>query len=348
MFVVNYFIMRLVLLLITLLCITANAQNTYTVDNKPGAPADFSNLQDAIDTVPAGSTLLVQGSPTTYTSGDAQNPRSNSIIEIDKEMHIIGAGYFLDQNPNTQAYQTSTVLYTTRFEQGSDGSSISGVDIRNSIPTSHILIYDSQNINVSNTKLGHNGEIRIYNSNNIYVSNSYNADIYVQDNLSSHITLNSSLGRIYDGDPSTFTITNCIYPVLRAGMTAYNNIVNSSSFISGDPNIHHNVVRNSNSTNTSYIDANNNKYIFCSSGECGNLFIDSSNPQHTSDGRYMLGAGSLALGAGVNGADCGMFGGGYRLSGIPNIPNIYEFTVPDTGYTNDGGIPITIKVNSNN
>ncbi len=330
---------QLLTFLFALLANFTFSQATYTVDNKPGAAADYDNLQTAIDDVPAGSTLLVQGSPNYYGS-----------VTITKEIHIKGPGYFLDQNPNTQAYQVPATMRTININQGANGTSISGIQMANHY---NIYINDCQYINISfcNIDGRHNSSYGIFitNSRNINVANSYKAYIHVTDNLSSNIILKNSIySHIYGGNCSSFTIIGCIYPVLRSGMTAYNNIVWNSTYTpSGDPNVHHNIYRYP-GTGTSTIDDNYNKSIFCSSGECDNLFINSDDPRYSADGQFILGAGSPASGAGVNGVDCGVFGGSYRLSGIPNIPNIYEFTVPNTGYTNDGGIPVNIKIKSNN
>ena len=60
-----------------------------------------------------------------------------------------------------------------------------------------------------------------------------------------------------------------------------------------------------------------------------------------------LKAGSPAIGGGVSGADCGAFGGPapYVLSGVPNLPHIYEADVPASA-TSDSGLQVSIKVKS--
>ena len=65
------------------------------------------------------------------------------------------------------------------------------------------------------------------------------------------------------------------------------------------------------------------------------------------DAYWKLKAGSPAIGAGYGGVDCGAFGGPnpYKLAGIPNVPTIYQLTVPPTGTTN---INVTISTKSNN
>jgi hypothetical protein len=80
------------------------------------------------------------------------------------------------------------------------------------------------------------------------------------------------------------------------------------------------------------------------------VFADYNNALGLStDGKWELRAGSPALVAGSAGVDCGAFGGPvpYILSGIPDLPHIYEADVPATA-TTDSGLPVTIKVMSGN
>ena len=69
------------------------------------------------------------------------------------------------------------------------------------------------------------------------------------------------------------------------------------------------------------------------------------------DGKYQLIGDSttnVAIGAGINGEDCGAFGGNtpYRLSGIIKIPEIYLMQIPLTGDTTNM-LMIKIKAKSN-
>jgi hypothetical protein len=67
------------------------------------------------------------------------------------------------------------------------------------------------------------------------------------------------------------------------------------------------------------------------------------------DGRWALKVGSPAIGAGVGGTDCGIFGGSskYKLSGIPRIPSFYKVTSSSTSATTNP-YTITFSVRSNN
>ncbi len=72
------------------------------------------------------------------------------------------------------------------------------------------------------------------------------------------------------------------------------------------------------------------------------LFTTDENA--TTDGQYMLSENSPAKGAGSNGSDIGPFGGPdpYRLSGLPNLPNIYELST--VGLVSGDELPVTIKI----
>jgi hypothetical protein len=58
----------------------------------------------------------------------------------------------------------------------------------------------------------------------------------------------------------------------------------------------------------------------------------------------MLSENSPAKGAGSNGTDIGPFGGPdpYRLSGLPNLPNIYELS--SGGLVTGDELPVQIKI----
>lgn len=88
-----------------------------TVSNNPDIPAQYSNLQSAIDASAAGDTILVSGSATTY--GD---------VTIRKKLVLFGAGY---NNP----YGYNTIINSLYFVRqnaaiGASGTKISGFYIQ--------------------------------------------------------------------------------------------------------------------------------------------------------------------------------------------------------------------------
>ena len=155
--------------------------------------------------------------------------------------------------------------------------------------------------------------------------------------------LNNDIGSVTYGtgilDVSAFTIQNNILynPTFgtEVGTNIYfNNIVSTSSAVSGIPNNNGNIFSVTPFT-TVYVDWNN-----------------ANTGLYTLDGAYALAAGSPAIGAGsLNGVtvDCGVFGGPapYVLSGMPQqIPSIYALTAPTQVNSGTANINVTISAAS--
>ena len=70
---------------------------------------------------------------------------------------------------------------------------------------------------------------------------------------------------------------------------------------------------------------------------------------NSNDARFALKTGSPAIGAGIGGTDCGVFGGvnPYKLSGIPAVPAFYKLTAPGTSASTNP-YTITFSVKGNN
>jgi len=85
--------------------------------------------------------------------------------------------------------------------------------------------------------------------------------------------------------------------------------------------------------------------------DLSNIYVGyPNNPNNLAlDARNQLAPNSPARGAGENGTDCGAFGGDdpYVLSGIPDIPSIYQLTVPSQVPQN-GTLNVQIKAKTNN
>lgn len=61
---------------------TISAQNIYTVNNQKDLAANFSNLQNAIDNVPAGSILYLQPSSTPYAGVSVRKKLLFTVMDI--------------------------------------------------------------------------------------------------------------------------------------------------------------------------------------------------------------------------------------------------------------------------
>lgn len=319
-------------------------QATYSVNPNPLADPDFLSLQTAIDSVPAGSVLLVHGG--VYGSN----------ILIDKQLTIIGPGYFLNENPETQATPMPAEMNGMNLQPGAAGSYISGLSFsgnqdfeiyasgvifqRNNFGFLDINIRDANSI-IFKQNIGH--KVRAISgsiTNCLFENNIFSHVIKGTGSLSFQGVLRNNIftGEIYSN--SSYYLSNSVYQ---------NNIctknINSGTYRHPIQNSNGNLVENNLFVGSTYQNLNN------VNGNVENvslsaLFVGPTN--NSSDGQYKLSANSPAIGAGVGGVDCGIFGGPdpYVLSGIPFVPNIYELTVPFTG-TSGGGIDVQIKVKAN-
>ncbi len=111
--------MKKLLLFILLSAVLSNflkAQNLHRVNNNTDFDADFTTLQDAVTAASNGDTIYVEGSATDYAGAT-----------INKPLTIVGPGFFLNENPKTQANNVAATFNgIITFAAGSEGSTIMG------------------------------------------------------------------------------------------------------------------------------------------------------------------------------------------------------------------------------
>ena len=338
--------MKNICLMVAFIATSILSAQTYTVDNKPNAKADFDNLQTAINTVPEDSILLVQGSPNNYGA-----------ISIEKKITIKGTGYFLTENPNTKAEVLISKTSTVSLLDGSNGTIITGFDLGpvrfngNEISNISIIknktsyIHKSEGVTPTNMVIKHNYITSYFNNGNNFTISVGDGSIIQGNFISRKVNAtNSLITNNVIGQTSQVSYSTVKNNIFTGSWNNFTSLPDVSS-----PNVT-NIIQNNiyySATGTPVTDEKNNKL----SNEV--LFIGTDDSRYSSDGQYILTSDSPAKGAGVGGVDCGMFyvdgtDKGYILSGLPDIPSIYEFSVPTTGYSNGSGIQVNIKVKSNN
>src|SRR4051812_28120195 len=109
------------LICIVCLSVTSSYAKIWRVNNNPNVTADFTTLSAAHTGASSGDTLHLEGSPTSYGS-----------MTCTKKLVIIGPGFFLSQNPNTQALKQTARVDNISFNVGSAGSEIMGLDFNGS------------------------------------------------------------------------------------------------------------------------------------------------------------------------------------------------------------------------
>jgi hypothetical protein len=306
--------------------------------NNAGLPADFTSIQAAHNDadVLAGDTLHIEPSWVSYGA-----------LVSTKKLIILGPGYFLDLNTNQQANPATASITSFTLNAGSSGTVISGLTITG----------ENNYINTGNVTISRNNI-----ANAIFLSRDYSySNVLISGNLCS--------GYIGDsGSGASLLITNVLIfnnllyyillPVQFSGVISNNVISHYNNSISNFT-IKNNIITsttNYNIFNGSFNTISNN---ICASpsglpGNNGNqnnvsmatVFIGATG--NSTDGQYQLANGSPAIGAGLNGEDCGMYGGStpYHLSGLPEIPSVYFLSAPSN--SNGNTLPVTISVKTNN
>lgn len=301
--------------------------------------ADFTSINSAIASLSVvnGDTLYLEGSDTSLSISD---------VHLTKTLDIIGPGYFLGQYSDIQAnIAPASITNAVYIDPGSAGTLIKGVSFGN------IVYINTSDITIERCYSNFGG-LTIGNSsaadNTVIMQNYFNRNGIVVNNSSQNaIIANNIFAGTYAGvtvSPGcTSGISNNVIKrdsgsdaLSINSSTASNNIIISGTVSSANSSFYNNIghstqfgTENGNQSNVVMND------VF--------LFVG------TTDGQYQLATGSPAIGAGVNGVDCGVFGGDtpYVLAGIPDYPAIYYFTSPLTS-TQETGLPVRIKTKVNN
>ncbi len=321
-------------LIFVLLCGLLSGQHLKRVNNNPGADPDYATLQAANDAASNGDTIYVEGSPTDYDGAD-----------ISKKLVIIGPGYFLTDNDSTQAFGIAATFNSEmNFNAGAAGSIITGCILKNNI---NLFVNDISiircNVSYIYNRSDVNNMLILQNYINSIMMSSYGYKI-----TNSVISNNIILGQISCGSSSgNLQIVNnvCTYgygpPIDAYNASIANNIITNSTY---GITVNTGNAINNNIFAIAGTNANGNQYNVV----MANVFVDfSGSLNYSDDAKWKLKTGSPAIGTGVSGADCGVFGGPtpYVLSGVPNLPHIYEATIPGTAYSNLG-LACTIKIKS--
>lgn len=312
-----------ILLLLALFSMTLQAR-IWRVDNISRHNADFATLQSAHDGAAVGDTLYIAGTGNNF---------GNCVFT--KRLSVIGAGYFLTENPITQATSFTSRVSTLTFNNGSDGSIVMGVSILN-------IVINTDFINILRVKSDNSGSlfISVYGSYNV-IKQSYitgNTTIQLNPGSGNNIISNNYLSG-YINAASSFgnLITNNI---TLGNFQTSASIIKNNILISGSWSGTGDILANNISDGIDFGTDNGNQ----ENVDMSTVFLGYPDQgSFSTDGRWQLTGGSPAIGAGENGVDCGMFGGSdpYVLSGLPNIPAIYSFTSPDS---TDGNPTIPVQI----
>jgi hypothetical protein len=328
------------------------AQNIKRVDGNVANGAPYTTIQAAVDAAVAGDTIHIVGAASAYAGAT-----------VTKQLVIIGPGYFLSENPQTQMNKsTARLTGVISLKTGSAGSTVMGLyfDL-----TGTCLDLDGglSNIVIKRNYFRGTSAIRFNVTNgimnNITVQQNYFLSApwtYSFSNTNNNIfLLNNYIGGDVIGlNSSSLTIKNNVFNT--TGNFAFN-----ATYAVSNSTIQNNIIRISGASPVANVNGTNNftnnisntsvfgtAYSNQASVAMSTVFeVDPatvSPTPFTTDSRWQLKSGSPAIGAGASLEDCGMYGGSdpYVLSGLPPIPAIWEMTAPTTA-TQVGGLNVTIK-----
>lgn len=335
-------------------------------DNYGGSVSNpvFKNIdqaQNAIAYVNSGN----RKNDTLYLEGCPSNLNYPTVYLI-KPLVIIGTGYFLNLNPNTSNDQLESKINNFRFNTGSAGSKIIGVNFIqgmvinvDSIDVKRCYfspLGTSPSIDFSSNNLVHNINIlQNFFDNTPNVPNSVftiNGNGGVTD-----IRINFNIFKrplLVTAGTTTYTVLECInntfdcpiipsLPSIKMNCLAFhNNIVKTAIALDIGTTLA-NITNNSGSLSSQFDLSTiyNNKVVAMNA-----LFV---TPGTSTDGNYLLvsSGGGAPNWPGLNGGDRGAFGGiyptiRYALSGNAPIPVIYGI-INYGNVTPSSGLPVTIQ-----
>ena len=314
----------------------------WRVNNNIGATADFNNLQNAINTVAAGDTLHLESSAISYGA-----------ISITKRLIIRGPGYLLNEtvsNPKTQYLKDPAYIQTLTLSPGSKGSVVEGISNDYVYLNDSLLTYQRNYVGVSlslssskdvsgDTVRNNFIDASIYlSSGNYKTKGLFLYNNIIRGQMSIHASLINNAGG--------YVINNTF--VGNSAHTCSDFIFQNNIFLNANFGIYKgsNVFSNNISADANLPAGNGNVPNIPAT----NLFVGgTTGAGYSTDGRYALKAGSPAIGGGVlNGVtvDCGAYGGPapYVLSGMPQMPSIYNLSMPTQ--INAGTSTINISVSA--
>lgn len=338
----------------------------WTVSNDPARPAQFNNLQSAIDASSPSDTLRIAGSATTYSV----NPN------IYFKLVFIGEGA---NNPNGQSTKINANIGLLRLNSslGSSGSKFYGIEF-----TANISITPSYGGGNSQTQILEDYIFERCVFLNSTISLNANSVSSLKNVLFRNCLFkpNSNINLSGGTNLSAINFTNCIFDPnqINGGSSALNGaliirnciflnytsprfvntngaIVENCIFYKSEPTGLTNSVFNNNIT---YL-CNANTIPYGNNAGSGNLinvnplFINYPPLGANFDWaqNYGLQAGSPATGTGANGTNIGLTGGNAPFNSIPRnsrIPVITNITLPTSSVPIGGTLDVNIQAISRN
>ena len=315
-----------------LLCLTlvlglslgASAKIWRVNNNAGGVSADAATIQAGHDMASAGDTLHIEASAADYGS-----------LTCVKPLVIIGPGYFLGSNPETQANLLSGKIHSISFQTAGNGSMLMGCEVLYSmtIYTSNIVIMRNK-LRIITIGSGAATYANIIIKQNYFQFDGYWDGAFLavsSGTVVSNLIIKNNFVLQYSGNYGICNLGSTVSGVFEnnviknsnvvGGVTLNNFTVKNNIFYDGTFTGVNCMVYNNIGSGTQFPAGNGNQQNV----DMTTVFVLTGTA--STDGQWALKPGSPAIGAGEMGVDCGMYGGSdpYVLSGMPAVPAIYYF-----------------------
>lgn len=347
----------------------------WRVNNQTGTTANFTAVSTAIasGSVLNGDTLYIEGSPTSY----------GTLSLTTKSLTFIGPGYLLPDNDSTQA-----IIYPARFDAMSvsgvatNNSVFMGMVFQNTTGGATLVTLGANGLTFSRNYIftGTNGG-NSFGSTGISVTSGFNNITISQNFINLQLTAASftNTGINIAGINTNLLISNNLIlvgqmdltatnpgtanaitmsstsgsavianNVFKGNLTLYNAQLFSNIWIAGTYTVNAsfpNVLQNNISNSTQFGSANGNQQNITMT----NVFAQTGSVASIDKFYRLTPSTSPALGTGVGGNDCGIFGGTlrYKLSGLPPFPAIWSATVPPSG-SSGSNLNVNVRARAHN
>lgn len=333
--------------------LTAEARS-WRINNNAGVNADFTTFNAAVNAtgVQDGDTIYLEPSAVEYGTGS---------ISVTKRLTVIAAGYLLDPsngtypgNPGLQLHTYDTRLAFFRLGSAASGSKFLGVTISGSV-----YMNGASNITFERCLFG----------GGLYFENGTNNNTTVRKCYLNGAAISSSVNATVSGFVCENSIFNSNAHINLPNLTGSDNIVRnnsitnaSNSFALVNTYFVNNIVGTFSQNSLTNCTIKNNFFQVnqalpgtATNNQVSVNMADIYAGTGSFDGRFVLKTSAAAIGAGLTvgsvvSPDCGAFGGTdpYKLSGIPNIPTIYQLTVPVSIPSGSATMNITFSARNNN
>jgi hypothetical protein len=335
--------------------LTANAQAVIVVQNATETRT-FQTLNAAVEAAVDGDNIYVPGGSFVV----------NALV-INKRLNIIGAGHVPD---STRATGSTLVHGNIHFAPGSDFSTIQGIFFSNIVHLGHSTGGNVANILISRCNMeqlifGSYSNSGNMGANNIHVKECIIRSVMYCNDSQNHVVDNCIIGQSVNNINGGFTFNNCIflynpgsnYNLYAVNAAIFNNSIFAETRRSG--------LIWSNSLSPSSF--NHCIFAFAATEDYGtnygayfnncignvpdilglytNVLVNKFD--YTYD--FHLAENSVAIGAGINGTDCGIYGGinPYKEGAVPMNPHIQAISIPSTT-DGEGKLQISVKVKAQN